>query len=310
MPSWRSRLLKIILRLRARNYHSSESKTIEDRRAALEALSNFFNTKQKYESQSVDAGGVPAEWINIPGVSNHTVILYLHGGGYSGGSIITHRSLVAGIAKTAQARALIIDYRLAPEYCYPAPVEDALAAYKWLLSQEITPEHIVLAGDSAGGGLTLALLVALRDEGAPRPACAVCLSPWTDLTGSGDSVLLNADKDLIIEPTALKPAAELYLGGADPHTPLASPLFANLSGLPPLLIQVGSDEILLSDATSFAERAQGAGVDVNLEVWENMQHVWQFAARFIPEARQAIDCIGEFIIEITNNNNDMEESLD
>ena len=147
-------------------------------------------------------------------------------------------------------------------------------------------------------------------QASPRPACAVCLSPWTDLTGSGDSVLLNADKDLIIEPTALKPAAELYLGGADPHTPLASPLFANLSGLPPLLIQVGSDEILLSDATSFAERAQGAGVDVNLEVWENMQHVWQFAARFIPEARQAIDRIGKFIIEITNNNNDMEESLD
>jgi acetyl esterase/lipase len=306
MPSWQGRLLKLLLRLRARYYHNSEGKSIEARRASLESLSDFFKTKQEYDSLSVDAGGVPAEWIKIQRVSGSTTILYLHGGGYSGGSVITHRSLAAEIAKAAQASALIIDYRLAPEHCYPAPVEDAINAFQLLLSQKIAPENIVIAGDSAGGGLALALLVALRDEGAPTPAGAVCLSPWTDLTSSGASVLSCADKDLIVDPMALKPAAELYLGGADPRTPLASPLFANLSGLPPILIQVGSDEVLLSDATSFAERAQGVGVDVSLEIWENMQHVWQFAARFLPEARQAIDGIGEFIIKTTYRNDNLE----
>lgn len=296
-PSWQGRLLKLLLRLRAQFYRYFGGHSIEDRRSALESLAKFFNTRQHYNRQSVDIAGIPAEWITLPGVLNKTTILYLHGGGYSGGSISTHRSLVAEIARSANARALIIDYRLAPKYCYPAPVEDAIGAYNWLLKQGISPNDIVIAGDSAGGGLALALLVALRDNGTPSPRCTICLSPWTDLTGSGDSLVTCAGKDLIITPSAIKPAAELYLGGADPRSPLASPLYANLRDLPPMLIQVGSDEVLLSDATSFAERARRADVEINLEIWENMQHVWQFAVRFLPEARQALVRIGDFIVE-------------
>lgn len=297
--SWQGRLLKLFLRLRARYYRSLGGHSIEDRRSLLEALATLFRTNQAYNSQSVDVDGIPAEWITVPGSLNKTTVLYLHGGGYSGGSISTHRSLVAEIARVASAKALIIDYRLAPEHHYPAPVEDAVAAFEWLLTQSISPEDIVIAGDSAGGGLTLALLVALRDNGTPLPRCAVCLSPWTDLTGSGDSLVTCAGKDLIIAPAAIKPAAELYLAGVDPKCPLASPLYANLENLPPILIQVGSDEVLLSDAISFGERARRAGVEIKLEVWENMQHVWQFAARFLPEARQALIEIGQFIDECT-----------
>jgi acetyl esterase/lipase len=298
-PSWQGRLLKILLRLRTQYYRYFGGHSIEARRASLEFLTNLFETTQIYNRQSVDVDGVAAEWITIPGSLAKTTILYLHGGGYSGGSISTHRSLVAEISKAAQAKALVIEYRLAPEYCYPAPVEDALTAFHWLLSQGVPPEDIVVAGDSAGGGLALALLIALRDTGDQRPACAVCLSPWTDLTGSGESMFACAGKDLIIAPSAIKPAAELYLRGADPQSPLASPLYANLSDLPPILIQVGSDEVLLSDSTSFAERARRAELDITLEVWENMQHVWQFAARYLPEARQAIHRIGDFILEST-----------
>lgn len=296
-PSWQGRLLKLLLRLRTQYYRHFGGHSIEARRDSLDILAKFFKTKHVYNNQSVDVAGVPGEWITTPGPLTKTTILYLHGGGYSGGSIKTHRSLVAEIARAAQVRALIIEYRLAPEHSYPAPVEDALTAYHWLLTQGITPDDIVIAGDSAGGGLALALLVVIRDNGTPLPRCTVCLSPWTDLTGSGDSLVNCASKDLIIAPSAIKPAAELYLGGADARSPLASPLYANLRDLPPILIQVGSDEVLLSDATSFAERARRADLEITLEVWENMQHVWQFAARFLPEARQALLRIGEFIVD-------------
>ncbi len=303
--SWQGKILKLLLRIRGRYNRRFAGDSIESHRSSLEFLAKFFESTQVYKRQAVDVDGVAAEWITIPGSSTKTTILYLHGGGYSGGSISTHRSMVAEIAKVAQAKALLIAYRLAPEHCYPAPVEDAYSAYHWLLSHGIQPEEIVVAGDSAGGGLTLALLIALRDNAVQMPACAVCLSPWTDLTGSGESLVTCAGKDIFIDPSAIKPAAAVYLGGADPRSPLASPLFADLNDLPPVLIQVGSDEILLSDSTSFAERAQDAGVEIKLEVWENMQHVWQFAARYLPEARQALGGIGEFIDEKTFRYDDL-----
>lgn len=295
MLSWQGRLLKIYMRLRNQLHRPPEEMDIAQHRAELESLGNIFKTIRKLECQSIDADGVSAEWLRLPGQENPSVILYLHGGGYSSGSINSHRSLAGEIAHAAQSQALIIDYRLTPEHPFPAAVEDALKAYRWLLQGGTIPEKIVLAGDSAGGGLALALLIALRENNIALPAGAVCLSPWTDLTCNSDSLVTNANLDLVLNPAGLKPAAELYLAGDDPRTPLASPLFADLSGLPPLLIQVGSDEILLSDATSVTERAKRAGVEVTLEVWENMQHVWQFATRFLPEARQAIVRIGEFI---------------
>lgn len=206
-----------------------------------------------------------------------------------------HRALAANIAYASRARALTIDYRLAPEHPYPAALTDAFSAYQWLLESGIRPEQLVVTGDSAGGGLTIALLVALRERGIPMPAAAVVLSPWTDLTDSGESWQENAKADYMINGPKLKEAARLYLKDVSPRTPLASPVYANLHGLPPLLIQVGSEEVLLSDSMRLAENARLSGVDVTLDVWEGMQHVWQFAASLVPEARQAIEKIGEFV---------------
>lgn len=264
-------------------------------RIETEALAAYFETKIQLTCKQVDTSQVQAEWITPPKTSTENVILYLHGGGYNSGSIKSHRSLAANIANSAKASAMIIEYRLAPENTYPAAVEDTFTAYRWLLESQIRPEQIVVAGDSCGGGVVLSLLVSLRDTNEPMPAAAVCLSPWTDLTCTGESWGTNAKKDIMLDPGSLMKAAQVYLGEADPRTPLASPLYADLRGLPPILIQVGSDELLLSDAAGLAERAQAVGVDVTLEIWEGMQHEWQFAANYLPEGRQAIDRIGEYI---------------
>jgi monoterpene epsilon-lactone hydrolase len=230
-----------------------------------------------------------------PRMEGGRTILYLHGGYYVFGSIHSHRNLAGNIAAGARARALIIAYRLGPEHPFPAAPEDALTAYRWLLAQDRRPHQITLVGDSAGGGLVLALLLSLRDRGEPLPAAAVCLSPVTDLTLSGESWKTNDRKDAVIERQVAEEARSMYVARTNPCEPLCSPLFADLHGLPPLLIQVGSDEVFLSDSTCFAEHARAAGVDVTLEVWRGMQHVWQYSAPFVPEARQAINRIGEFI---------------
>lgn len=268
---------------------------LEKERSGFEAFAKLFKPLAELKSTAVDVNGVPGEWITPQNVINGRVILYLHGGYYMIGSIQSHRNLAGNIANAAQARALIINYRLAPEHPFPAGLDDALNAYNWLLEQGTQPSRIVLAGDSAGGGLVLATLLALRERGNPLPAAAICLSPATDLTLSGESWKFNAKKELIVTSKISEQVQSLYLGGINPHDPLVSPLFGDLHGLPPLLIQVGSDEVLLSDSTSFAERARAAGVDVTLEVWPGMQHVWQFTASFVPEARRAIVKIGEFI---------------
>ena len=207
----------------------------------------------------------------------------------------THRDLVARIARAAGVRALSVEYRLAPENPHPAAVEDSTAAYRWLLGQGLDPARVVLAGDSAGGGLTIATLVALRDAGDPLPAAGVCLSPWVDLEGIGESMTTKAALDPLIQHDGLVKMGRLYLGDLDPHTALAAPLYADLGGLPPLLIQVGTAEALLDNATRVAETASAAGVDVTLEPWDDMIHVWQIFGSMLPEARGAIDRIGDFI---------------
>jgi monoterpene epsilon-lactone hydrolase len=269
--------------------------TVEEMRAGLEVLCTVFPVSSDVALEPVDAGGVPAEWVSAPGATPERIILYLHGGGYVVGSIRSHCELAARLSTAAAARALLIGYRLAPEHPHPAAVEDATAAYRWLLTRGISPGRIVVAGDSAGGGLTVATLVALRDSGQPLPAAGVCISPWVDLEGIGDSMTAKAAADPIIQVDGLKRMAGMYLGGLDPRTPLAAPLYAELSGLPPLLIQVGGAERLLDDSTRLAERARKAGVDVTLEVWDDMIHVWHVFASLLPEARQAIDAIGAFI---------------
>ncbi len=274
--------------------------TIEEARAALEALSEIVKPAPDVQCEPVDVDGVPGEWIAASNAEAERTVYYLHGGGYTIGSIKSHREMVSRISRATAARALLVEYRLAPENRFPAAVEDALTGYRWLISNGADPARTVIAGDSAGGGLTVATLVALRDAGDPLPAAAVCLSPWADMEGLGESMKTRADRDPWIEPDLILQGAEVYLGeGGDPRNPLASPLHADLTGLPPLLVQVGDSEVLLDDSTRLAERAKAAGVDVTLEVWDEMVHVFQAFAFMLPEGQQAIDRIGEFIREHT-----------
>ncbi|HVN63094.1 MAG TPA: alpha/beta hydrolase, partial [Candidatus Binataceae bacterium] len=207
----------------------------------------------------------------------------------------THRALAGRISRASAARVLLIDYRLAPENPFPAAVEDAVAGYKWLLAQGQKPARLAIAGDSAGGGLTVAALVAIRDAKLPLPAAGVCLSPWVDLEGVGETMTSNDATDPMVHKEPLVDMAKLYLGGKDPRTPLAAPLYADLAGLPPMLIQVGGAETLLDDSRRIAERARKAGVNVTLEPWDDMIHVWQMFAPILDEGQKAIERIGEFV---------------
>ncbi len=288
-------LNKVIERIKSQPQNPNAS--IEDRRAGMERISE--RVAADITCEKVSASGVDAEWIAAPGAAADRIILHLHGGGYVIGSINTHRAMVSRIARASNARALLIDYRLAPEHPFPAAVEDAIVAYKWLLAQGYKPARIVVAGDSAGGGLTLALLLAIRDANLPMPAGAVPISPWTDLEGTGESVRTRAARDVMVTQEDLAHSAKQYYGTHDPKDPLVSPVQANFRGLPPMLIHVGDAEILLDDATRVAKRAKLDGVDVELEVWDDMPHVWHVFAKILPEGQQAIDKIGKFVIART-----------
>jgi acetyl esterase/lipase len=243
----------------------------------------------------VDAGGVPAEWVTTDESVEERVIYYLHGGGYVACSINTHREMVSRLARAAKARGLLIDYRLAPGHPFPAAVEDAVTGYRWLLSRGIKPARMAIAGESAGGGLSVATLVALRDALEPLPAAAVLASPWVDMEIVGESMVTRAAIDPVVQPDTLRAMARAYLGKADPRAPLASPIHADLAGLPPLLIQVGTAEVLYDDAARLAQRAESAGVEVVLEPWPDMIHMWHAFASILPEGQQAINRIGEFV---------------
>jgi monoterpene epsilon-lactone hydrolase len=274
---------------------AKEANNVAEMRANFAEAMSAPRAAPDVTSTPVDAGGVRSEWIVPPGATEGRVLLYLHGGGYVVGSVDMYRDLISRLARAAGARALGIDYRLAPEHPFPAAVEDATAAYRWLVSHGTAPARIAIAGDSAGGGLTLATLTALRDAGEPLPAAAACLSPWVDLQGIGASMTSKAAVDPFVQKEMIQFMAQQYLGDRDPRTPLAAPLYADLQGLPPLLIQVGTAEVLLDDATRIAERARAAGVEVSLEVWDDMIHVWQLFAPILPEGQQAIERIGAFI---------------
>ena len=247
----------------------------------------------------VEAGGVSAEWSVADGADQDKVILYVHGGGYVMGSAGSHRDMTGRLSQASGARVLSLNYRLAPEHPFPAPVDDSVAAYRWLLGQGIQASNIAIAGDSAGGGLALAALIAIRDAGEPVPAAGIGISPWVDMEGTGESMTTRAAVDPVVQKEGLLGMAKLYLGGADPKNPLAAPLHANLAGLPPLLIQVGDSETLLDDATRITERARKADVDVTLKIWDEMPHVWHLFAPILPEGQQAIEEIGAFFKEQT-----------
>ena len=243
---------------------------------------------------SITLEDIPAEWVSDPQSSDNHTILYFHGGAYFAGSITTHRDFAAQLVKATGFRVLLVDYRLAPENPYPAAVEDATAAYRWLLNQGFSPSKIIIAGDSAGGGLSIATLVDLRVSGDPFPAGAVCISPWTDLALTGDLIQNKAQTDFICTPAMLRNSAKLYCGTNNAKLPLISPLYADLSGLPPLLIHVGTEETLLDDLIRLAEVAQNAGMEVDLHVWPKMFHVFILAS-YLPEAKAAMGMIKSFI---------------
>src|SRR5712692_973267 len=262
-------------------------KGVRDYRVARRILQpDPYKVPSSIQISPAPLGGVPGERLEGPSPGN-TVLLYLHGGGYFACSAESHRPITVFFALQG-FRVFAPDYRLAPENRFPAAVDDTVAVYRALLSAGYSPQRIVVAGESAGGGLTLSLLLALRAAGVPLPAAAALFSPWTDLAATGDSIRTNARRCAMFNGPDIGPSARYYLGDTDPRNPLASPLYADLAGLPPLLIHVGADEVLLDDSTRLAERARAAGISVELKIWPVVPHAWQLAPHLIPEARQSL----------------------
>jgi monoterpene epsilon-lactone hydrolase len=278
-----------------RSRPAPEKPDVETSRASFEKMASVLGGAPDAKCEKVDAGGVPAEWVAAPGIDAERAVLYLHGGGYAIGSPNTHRRLAYDISSASGARVLVIDYRLAPEHPFPAAVDDAAVAWRWMLAGGLDPKRLAIAGDSAGGGLTIATLVNLRDQKLGLPGCAVAISPWVDLEGLGASIAGRAAQDPMVQKQGLLWMAGMYLAGKDAKSPLAAPLYADLKGLPPILIQVGTAETLLDDSTRIAEKLHQAGVDVKLAVWPNMLHVFPLFAPILSEGREGCVEIGTFI---------------
>jgi acetyl esterase/lipase len=270
--------------------------TIEQKRRRVAAVQRLVpKPPAGTQTLAVDAGGVRADRVSTALSESYRHILFLHGGGFIVGSPALYRHFTWRIASAARARVLCVDYRLAPEHPFPAALDDAVTAYRWLLADGAEPQQIAVMGDSAGGGLALSLLLRLRDESIALPAAAVALSPWTDLALTGLSFKLNAGADPLISPEQARHFVDYYLAGADPRSPYASPLYGEPTGLPPTFIHVGGDEVLRDDAVRMANRMRAAGCRVELEIWPRMPHVWHLYAPVMPEAWQAIERIGAFV---------------
>ncbi len=266
--------------------------TIEESRAGYDAMLTANPLPDDARIEEINIEHMNADWVSVPESDDSRAVLYLHGGGYVIGSNVGYREMAAKTARATGARVLLINYRLAPENPFPAAVDDAVMAYRYLLAQGIPAERIVVAGDSAGGGLAIATLVALRDAGEPLPSCAVAFSPWVDLEGTGESNQPGVVDDPMVSMDALKDMAGNY-AGADLRNPLASPLHANLDGLPPLQVFVGTREILRDDAIRIVDNARSAGVEASINVGQELIHVWQLFD--LPEARESLSQVSEFV---------------
>lgn len=295
MPSVAMQDLMEVLRDRQRASASQLPAMVGEARATFAPAGPVHPVPDDVLVSEVSAGGMRAYWLAAPGAAADRVLLFLHGGGYEFGSLRSDGELAARLGRASRMRVLFPEYRLAPEHPFPAAIDDVRAVWSWLRTdQQLSAGSMAVAGDSAGGGLAVALLVATRDAGDALPAAAVLMSPTVDLTSSGASMTDRADEDPISTPALLRQLASDYLAGADPKTPLASPLFASLSGLPPLLVHVGTADLLLSDSERLAEAATGAGVDVSLEVGEGLPHVYQLTLG-TPEAAEATERVGKFL---------------
>lgn len=290
MPSWQSYIVRLYLNHAKATL--ADDTPIEKLRQAVEDGARFGRFPKSVQSQTMMIDHIPAEWIIAPHADPHSAVLYLHGGGYALGSIKSHRATAGQIAEAGHIRVLIIEYRLAPEHPFPAALQDALNAYDWL--QKNGCEKIILIGDSAGAGLALSAAIFLRDNRVSMPMLVICLSPWIDLEGTGESIITNSGRDPLFKVNDLR-LSKYYVGKNNPRDPCISPLFADFANLSPIVIHVGADEILLSDSTRLAEKAGDAGVDVQIKIWQGMWHVFPFFAPFVPESVQAITEIGDAI---------------
>jgi monoterpene epsilon-lactone hydrolase len=284
-----------IVKLRAVIAARPRATEIAQMRLDSDARGKAFGLADDVTVQPVSANGVKAEWTSTPDADPANAILYLHGGGYVICSLDSHRHLAAEVGRASGARTLAIDYRLAPEHPFPAPIEDTVAAYRYLLDSGLKPNRIALAGDSAGGGLVIGSMLAIREAGLPLPACGWCISPWVDMEALGGSFADRAETDPTVQKATILMMAGLYLGDADPRHPHAAPLYGDLRGLPPLLIQVGSVETLLDDSIALARKAGVAEVPVSLQIWPEMIHIWHLFFPVLSAARRAIASGGSFV---------------
>jgi acetyl esterase/lipase len=296
-PSLASRGATLLTKIVFRRHHWGDENALTRRARLLVGAPRLYSRWRTMGLEVRESSDPPGEWI-IPPLVRPGIIFYLHGGGYISGSAARYRPITSGLARRTGRRVFALDYRLGPEHKFPAALDDARNAYRWLLSEAASGETIALAGDSAGGGLTLAFLVACRDEGLKRPSSLVLFSPWTDLAGTGESLRTNNGKCAMFYPENIAQFASAYLGDADPRDLRASPLFADLRGLPPMLIQVGSTELLLDDSRRLHSAILAAGGQAQLEVYREAMHCWQMFDGVVPEACEALDHAAEFLTAI------------
>jgi epsilon-lactone hydrolase len=285
--------------LRSKLAARPRSDDYRQRRKDIDCRGREYGLAPDVAVEQTNANGVRAEWNSTPPAARDAVLLYLHGGGFVIGSLDSHRHLVSEAGRAAKALTLALDYRLAPEHPFPAAVEDAVAGYRFLLAQGYRPERVTIAGDSAGGGLVVSAMIAIRDAGLPQPACGWCISPWVDLEALGETMATKAAADPTVQKAGILDMARLYLNGADPRSPLAAPIYANLAGLAPFLIQVGAAETLLDDAVRLAKIAGAANVRVDLQIWPEMIHVWHLFHPELEAGRRAIEQGGSFVRAMT-----------
>jgi acetyl esterase/lipase len=281
--------------LRAKLAAQPRSDDYRQRRNDIDARGLAYGLPADVGVEPATAGGVRAEWTTTPNATRDAALLYLHGGGYVIGSLDSHRHLVAEAGRVCAVAALALDYRLAPEHPFPAAVEDALAGYRFLLGRGVAAGRIAIAGDSAGGGLVVAAMLAIRDAGLPQPGCGWCISPWVDMEALGETMTSRALADPTVQRAGLLDMARLYLSGADPRSPLAAPIYADLTGLAPLIIQVGACETLLDDALRLTGAAGAADVRVDLQIWPEMIHVWHLFHPELTAGRDAIAAGAAFV---------------
>ena len=296
MPSWQASCLNVGVRVLIRRRHWGDERAVSRRARRLFGVPfplRWLRTRG-LRIDRVSDGGVQGEWI-VPQTPDEGVILYVHGGGFVSCSAATHRPITAGLARLSGRRVFSLDYRLAPEHRFPAALDDVVAAYRWLMKRGVSPGSLALAGDSAGGGLVLSTLLRVREAGLPLPACALCFSPWTDLAGSSASARLNDGRCAMFHPENVVEFASAYLGAISPMDPYASPVFADLGGLPPLLLQVGSTELLLDDARRVHQKIQSAGGISRLEIFADVFHGWQMLDGLLPEAGVALRQAAAFV---------------